>query len=90
MGRGGLQNDRTKSKEDNEGSLGPLVETKFLVKLPGASKKAVLSGGLPIPSSAPGRPTAFSKQLRAAVLCLVCGAWQIKTAGRRVYILPWQ
>lgn len=28
----------------------------------------------PHPLSAPGRPTAFSKQLRAAVLCLVCGA----------------
>ena len=61
MGRGGLQNERTKSKEDNEGSFGPLVETIFLVKLPGASKKAVLSGGLPIPSVPPGdRPPSAS------------------------------
>jgi hypothetical protein len=38
-----------------------LVETNFLVKLPGASKKAVLSGGLPIPSVPPGdRPPSAS------------------------------
>ena len=68
---------------------GHLVETKALVDPAWRLQDRRPPGGLPSPSMPPG-DRRFSKQLRAAVLCLVCGAWQIKTAGRRVYILPWQ